>query len=77
MFLTSALKGGEWSASCPNHFTPRKRAISTHSTGVWVGLRTSLGVVAKRKYLCPCNEPNPGHPAHSLVTILAELSRLL
>jgi hypothetical protein len=25
-FLTSALDGGEWSASFPNIFTPRKRA---------------------------------------------------
>jgi hypothetical protein len=23
-FLTSALDGGEWSASCPGHFTPGK-----------------------------------------------------
>jgi len=22
--LTSALYGGEWSASCPSHFTPRE-----------------------------------------------------
>jgi hypothetical protein len=25
-FLTIALEGGEWSASCPGHFTPRERA---------------------------------------------------
>jgi hypothetical protein len=24
-FLTSALDGGEWSASCPGRFTPRKK----------------------------------------------------
>jgi hypothetical protein len=23
-FLTSAIDGGEWSASCPSHFTPEK-----------------------------------------------------
>jgi len=26
-FLNSALDGGEWSASHPNHFTPRERAL--------------------------------------------------
>jgi hypothetical protein len=30
IFLTSALPGGKWSASRPGHFTPRKRAPSTH-----------------------------------------------
>jgi hypothetical protein len=24
-FLTSALYGGEWPASCPGHFTPRRK----------------------------------------------------
>jgi hypothetical protein len=28
--LTSALGGGEWSASRPGHFTPRERAPGTH-----------------------------------------------
>jgi len=31
--LTSALDGGEWSASCPGHATPKERALSTH----WIG----------------------------------------
>jgi hypothetical protein len=26
VFLTSALVGGEWSTSCPNHFTTEERA---------------------------------------------------
>jgi hypothetical protein len=29
-FLTSALDGGEWSASRPVRFTPRERALGTH-----------------------------------------------
>jgi hypothetical protein len=33
--LTSALDGGEWSASRPGRFTPRERAPGTH----WVGVR--------------------------------------
>jgi hypothetical protein len=32
-FLTSALDGGEWSASCHGCFTPGERAYSTH----WIG----------------------------------------
>jgi hypothetical protein len=32
-FLTSALDGGEWSASRPSHFTPRERASGTHRIG--------------------------------------------
>jgi hypothetical protein len=33
---TSALDGGEWSASRPNRFTPGLRAAGTHWTGGWV-----------------------------------------
>jgi hypothetical protein len=47
-FLTSVLDGGEWSASCPGHFTPRERAPGTHSIGGWVGPKAVLDVV-KRK----------------------------
>jgi len=36
--LTSALDGGEWSASPPGRFTPRERALYTHWIGDWVGL---------------------------------------
>jgi hypothetical protein len=32
-FLTSALVGGEWSASCPYHFTPREGVPGTHWRG--------------------------------------------
>jgi hypothetical protein len=34
-YLTSALDGGEWSASYPGHFTPRERAPGTHWLGGW------------------------------------------
>jgi len=47
--LTSVLDGGEWSASRPGHFIPRKRARGTHWIGVWVGLRAGLDAVVKRK----------------------------
>jgi hypothetical protein len=38
-FLTSALEGGDWSASHPCCFTPRERAPGTHGIGCWVGPR--------------------------------------
>jgi hypothetical protein len=47
--LTSALDGGEWSASRPGRFTPRERAPSTHWIGGWVDSRAVLDAVVKRK----------------------------
>jgi hypothetical protein len=61
-FLTSALDGGEWSASRPSHFTPRERTPGTHWTGSWVGPRASLDTVSKRKIPSPHRESNPNHP---------------
>jgi len=49
MFLTSALDGGEWSASFPSHFMPGKRAPSIHRIGGWVEPRAGLNTVKKRK----------------------------
>jgi len=58
--VTSALGGGEWSASCTGCFTPRERAPDTHWIGGWVGPRTSLDAFVKRKIHSPCQESNPG-----------------
>jgi len=42
-FTTSALDGGEWSASRPGRaFTPGERTPGTHCTGGWVGPRAGL-----------------------------------
>jgi hypothetical protein len=60
--LTSALNGGEWSASRPSCFTPRERAPGTHWIGGWVGTRTVLDVVVKRKIPSPHRESNPRTP---------------
>jgi hypothetical protein len=49
--LTSALVGGEWSVSCPDHFTPKERAPSTHRIGGWVGPRAGLDDVENRIFL--------------------------
>jgi len=42
-FLTSALDGGEWSASRPSRLPPRERAPASHWIGGWVGPRAVLG----------------------------------
>jgi hypothetical protein len=46
VFLTSALVGGEWPAS-----PPAERAPGNHWVGGWVGPRTGLDDVEKRKFL--------------------------
>jgi hypothetical protein len=51
--LTSALDGGERSASRPGRFTPRERAPETHLIGVWVGPRAVLDAVVKTKIPSP------------------------
>jgi hypothetical protein len=40
--LTSALDGGEWSASRPGRFIPGERPPGTHQVGGWVGPRAGL-----------------------------------
>jgi hypothetical protein len=51
VFLSSALVRGEWSASLPGRFTPKERPPGTHWIGGWVGPRTGLDDVGKRKFL--------------------------
>jgi hypothetical protein len=51
IFLTSALAGGEWSASRPGCFTPGESAYGTHWIGGWVDPRDGLDDVEKRKFL--------------------------
>jgi hypothetical protein len=66
-FLTSALVGGEWSASSPGRFTPGERASGTHWIGSWVGLRAGLDDMEKIQFFTlPELEPRPfGRPARS------------
>jgi hypothetical protein len=51
IFLTSALVGGEWSASRPSRFTPGERARGAHWIGGPVGPRAGLDDVENRKHL--------------------------
>jgi hypothetical protein len=80
-FTTSALDGGEWSASLPGRaLPPVKGPPGTHCTGGWVGPRAGLDTEARGKNpLLPAGiEPrSPGCPARSQDTILPELTRLL
>jgi hypothetical protein len=55
LVLTSALHGGEWSASCPGRFTP-----DTDRIGDWVGTRAVLDALEKIKFR------NPARTARSL-----------
>jgi hypothetical protein len=60
---TSALDGGEWSATRPGRaFTPGERTPGTHCTGGWVGPRAGLDTEATGKILCPSRESNPDGP---------------
>jgi len=51
--LTLALGGGDWSASCPSHFTPKERAPVTHWIGGWAVPRAVLDAVVKTKIPSP------------------------
>jgi hypothetical protein len=67
IFLTSALAGGELSASRPGRFTPEERAPGTHWIGGWVDPVAGLDDVKKKNFLSlPGLELRPlGHPARS------------
>jgi hypothetical protein len=62
ILLTSALDGGEWSASRPSRFTTRESAPGTHWIGVWVGPRAVLDAVVKRNIPSPRRESNARTP---------------
>jgi hypothetical protein len=57
LFLTSALSGGEWSASRFSRFTPEERALGNHWIGNRVETRGGLKAAEKRKI--SCRESNP------------------
>jgi hypothetical protein len=67
IFLTSALVGGERSASRPGRFTPGERVPATQWIGGWVDPIAGLDDVENRKFLTlPGLELRPlGFPARS------------
>jgi len=76
--LTSALDGGEWRASRCGRFTTGVINPRTDWMASWMGPKTCLDAVAKRRksHHYPCRELNPGHEAPSLVTMITEILRL-
>jgi hypothetical protein len=58
-FLTLALDGGEWSASCPSWFIPGERAHSTHCIGGQVGPKSRSGRYRQVKDLASCRNWTP------------------
>jgi hypothetical protein len=66
ILLTSALAGGEWSASHHGCFTLGERAPGTHWIGGWMDPRASLDDAEKRKFFTlPGLELQPlDRPAH-------------
>jgi hypothetical protein len=67
VFLTSAVIGGEWSASHPGPFTPGERAPATLWTGGCVGPTARLDDMEKIKFfiLWGLELPPLGRPARS------------
>jgi hypothetical protein len=67
IFLSSALVGGEWSASRLGRFTLVENSPCTYWIGGWVDPRVGLEDVEKRKFLTvPGLEFRPlGRPARS------------
>jgi hypothetical protein len=57
VFLTSAVVGGEWSASRLCRFTPGVRAPGAHWVGGWVDPRDSLDDLEKENS-CPYRDSN-------------------
>jgi hypothetical protein len=79
IFLTSALAGGEWSASRPCRFTPGESSPGIHWIGGWVDPRADLDDMEKRKFLTlpGLGTPTPWSSIPYPVAIPTELSRLI
>jgi hypothetical protein len=56
--------GSEWTASRPCRFTSGERVPDTHWIGGWVGPRSGLNAVERRK-IVHFRESNPRHPARN------------
>jgi hypothetical protein len=63
IFLTSALAGHEWSASCPCHLNPGERSPGTHWRGSWVDPRAGLEKVEKILDHTRTRTPTPRLPS--------------
>jgi hypothetical protein len=64
-FLTSALDGGEWSASRPGHFTPKERAFPRYPLDSGPQNRSGSGGEEKNSLTVPIIEPLSSYPCPS------------
>jgi hypothetical protein len=67
--LTSAIVGGEWSASGTVRFTPGKRAPDTHYIGVRVGPRAGLDDMEKNILTVPGLKLRPFSSQNTVIVI--------
>jgi hypothetical protein len=70
-FLTSALDGGEWSASRPSRALPLGKDPGNHCTGVWVGPRASLDTEARGIIISPLPGIEPQSPGPSTMKLVS------
>jgi hypothetical protein len=66
--MTSALDGGEWSASRSGRALPPGKDPFTHCTGGWVDPRAGLDTEVRRKILLPLpgiEHRSPSRPVRS------------
>jgi hypothetical protein len=67
--LTSALDGGEWSASRPSRFIPSERALGKYWIRDRVGFRNCLEAVENRKIPSPRRESNVDQTQYQLFSM--------
>jgi hypothetical protein len=75
--LTPALGRGEWSASRPTRFDPKKRALGTHWIGNWVEPRTGLDAVAKREIPASAGDRTPVFHCTDWATSAPQVNRAI
>jgi hypothetical protein len=73
--ITSALEGGEWSASRPGRaLPPGERAPGTHCTGGWVNPRAGLDAEVRGKFSASVGDRTPA--VQSVVTLYTDCATL-
>jgi hypothetical protein len=72
IFLTAALVGGEWSASCPSHFTPRGKSPLYPLDRRFGGPKSQSGQHGEEKILDPTVTRTP-IPRYTDYAILAPM----
>jgi hypothetical protein len=73
--LTLAVYGDEWWTSHPSCFNSKKESLYPLNRRL-CGPQSQSGHFGEEKSLAPTTIQTPGHPAHSVVTIVTTLPRL-